>query len=222
MARIDLPNGRNRFSIEIPEDYSTDVLIPPRTSTGADPIAIISSALSHPIGTPCLEQMVQPENRVAIIVDDITRETPTAIVLPLILEALARIGVPREKIGIVIALGTHRPMTPAELDRKIGPSIARDYRIVNVQACNCDEMVYMGISSRGIPAWINRAVAEANFRIGMVSSGLSVETIRRMGFDHYFTVEMAIDQGIGSKDIAVLTHGGVIFLLLPDGSAESA
>ncbi len=167
MVSIDLPGVRNGFSVEIPKDYLGEVVTPRRTDAPADPVATIRAALSHPIGTPCLGQMVQPENRVAVIVDDITRETPTTIVLPLILEALAVRGVPREKIAIVIALGTHRPMTPSEIDRKIGPVIARDYRIVNLPAGNGDDTVYMGRSARGIPAWVNRTVAEADFRIGI-------------------------------------------------------
>ena len=167
MARIDLPGIRNSLPIDIPEDYLGEIVTPPRTDTSKDSIATIRSALSHPIGTPCLEQLVRPENRVAVIVDDITRETPTAIVLPLILEVLAGSGVPREKIVIVIALGTHRPMTPSEIDRKIGSSIARNYRIINVPAGNSGEMVYVGRSSRGIQAWVNRTVAEADVRIGI-------------------------------------------------------
>lgn len=167
MARIDLPGIRNSLPIDIPEDYLGEIVSPPRTDSSEDAIGTIRSALSRPIGTPCLEQLVRPENRVAVIIDDITRETPTAIVLPLILKALAGSGVPRERIAIVIALGTHRPMTPCEIGRKIGSSIARDYRVVNVPSCNSDEMVYAGKSSRGIPAWINRAVAEADFRIGI-------------------------------------------------------
>jgi len=167
MARIDLPGVRNGLTIDIPEDYLGEIVTPSRMNITEDPIATIRAALSRPIGTPCLEQLVRPENRVAVMVDDITRDTPTAIVLPLILKALSGSGVPREKISVVVALGTHRPMTSNEIDRKIGSSIARNYRVVNVPAGNSNEMVYVGKSSRGIPAWVNRAVVETDFRIGI-------------------------------------------------------
>lgn len=167
MARIDLPYGRRLLPIEIPDDYLGEVVAPPRIDTVVDPSAAIAAALASPIGCLRLAKMVQPKQKAVVIIDDITRETPTRMMLPPVLEELAGAGVENENISIVIALGTHRPMTQAEIDKKIGPMIARDYRIVNVSARDAREMVYVGTSSLGIPACVNRFVAEADIRVGI-------------------------------------------------------
>jgi nickel-dependent lactate racemase len=167
MVRICLPGSRRPRPIHIPAARLGEVVSLPPAKTAADPVGMIGEALAHPIGTPCLERLVRPGQRIAVIIDDITRETPAAVILPQILKILAGSGVAHEDIVIVIALGTHRPMTRSEIDRKIGPAIAVRYRVVNTPAGKSAEMVYMGQSSRGIPAWVNRAVAEADVRIGI-------------------------------------------------------
>jgi nickel-dependent lactate racemase len=166
MVRICLP-GRPSRPVDIPAARLGEVVSLPPAKAAADPEGIIGEALAHPIGTPCLERLVRAGQQIAVIIDDITRATPTAVILPMILKTLEGRGVPHENIAIVIALGTHRPMTPPEIDRKIGPAIAARYRIVNIPANESTGMVYMGRSSRGIPAWVNRVVAEADVRIGI-------------------------------------------------------
>jgi len=78
-----------------------------------------------------------------------------------------RCGCEKSDIVFVIAPGTHRPMTPAEISAKLGAQIAEQYEVVNVPAWDDDQMVYMGMSSSGIPAWVNRRVVEADVRIGI-------------------------------------------------------
>lgn len=167
MTRYLLPRGADHLAVEIPDTINCDLIIPRNTAATKDPLQCIQRALAHPIGTPPLERVVRPSNRVALIIDDITRETPTALILPPILEILTDSGVAPHQITIVIALGTHRPMTPAEIEEKVGTAVARKYRIVNESACRQDAMVDLGRTSQGIPAWINRAVFEADVRIGI-------------------------------------------------------
>ncbi len=58
-------------------------------------------------------------------------------------------------------------MTGREIDERLGPEIAACYTVVNVAASRSEEMVYLGTSDDGIPAWVNRAVAEAGLRVGL-------------------------------------------------------
>lgn len=167
MTRHYLPRGSHHLAVDIPDAVRCDLIDLPRTKATEDPNLCIQDALERPIGSPLLEQMVKPSDRIAIIVDDVTRETPSAIILPPVLKILDRCGVPPDHIAIVIALGTHRPMTPAEIDHKIGPEVVRKYRIVNTPACQQAALIYLGRSSRGIPVLLNRTVAEADLRIGI-------------------------------------------------------
>jgi nickel-dependent lactate racemase len=58
-------------------------------------------------------------------------------------------------------------MTQSEVRDKLGAEIARDYSVVNVSSAIDSELVYLGVSANGIPAYVNRAVAEADVRIGL-------------------------------------------------------
>jgi nickel-dependent lactate racemase len=58
-------------------------------------------------------------------------------------------------------------MTGAEIIAKVGAEIAARYPLVNHPATEPAAMVYLGEAAPGLPAWVNRAVAEADVRIGL-------------------------------------------------------
>jgi nickel-dependent lactate racemase len=167
VATLELPYGSGLLTFEIPDDYLGEVVAPRSVAADSDTDAIILHALNHPVGTPLLSQILRPDQKVAVIIDDISRETPTAQLLPPLLEVLTKAGIETTNVAIVIALGTHRPMTDAEIAGKVGPEILKAYRVFNTPSDDDGQMVYLGTSSTGIPAWIHRAVAEADIRIGV-------------------------------------------------------
>lgn len=167
MTQIKLPYGNGVLPINIPEPFLGEVVSPHCVMAASDPEEVIQTALAKPIGTPPLEQLVKKGQRVSVIIDDITRESPTCLMLPPLLERLLAAGVSRDDISIVIALGTHRPLTETEIIKKTGAAIANEFEIVNIPSRDESQMVYMGMSSNNIPAWVNRAVATADVRIGL-------------------------------------------------------
>ncbi len=169
MACINLPYGSKHLPICLPQEALGEVVRPHDAMAVAAPMATIHHALLHPIGVPRLDQLVRPDHTVAIIIDDTTRTTPTSLIVPLVLEQIAGSGVRQQDVSIVIALGTHRPLTEAEIVAKVGATVASQYRIVNTSADEQDAHLYVGTSSNGIPAWVKREVAEADVRIGIGS-----------------------------------------------------
>lgn len=167
MPKINLSYGDGILSFEIDDGVLGEVVSPRSVEAASDAKSLIRNALKRPIGSPSIDQLVHPGQKVAVIIDDITRRTPTHLMLPEILSCLLSAGVEKQSITIVIALGTHRPMTTAENLQKIGPKVFDAYDIIDIPAWNDAEMVYMGKSSNGIPAWVNRHVIEADFRIGI-------------------------------------------------------
>jgi nickel-dependent lactate racemase len=164
---IILPYGNTQLSVNIPDRWLGQVLIPEHVQPARDIQALVSNALEKPISSPQLSQIVKPGQKVVIIVDDYTRKTPIYQFLPFVLEHLTSAGVKKADIRIVVALGTHRPMTELEIKDKIGKKIMGEYEIVNLPCELQSEMIFLGTSSNGIPAWVNRAVAEADIRIGL-------------------------------------------------------
>jgi nickel-dependent lactate racemase len=167
MAIIQLPGQDGSLSFDLPDAYLGEIVTPRPVTPASDPKALIRGALAQPIGTPPLHRILKPGLKVSLIIDDVSRETPTGMLLSPVLAELGRAGIHNEDISIVIALGTHRPMTQSEIVQKVGSGIAKAFQIINTPCWDDSEMVYMGESSNGIPAWVNRYVAQADVRIGL-------------------------------------------------------
>lgn len=165
--RIELPFGPGSMPVDIPDANLGEIVRPHPVSPAPDWRPILTEALANPIGSPRLESLLKPGQKVAILIDDSTRTTPVDVILPMLLAAIHDAGIPRDAVSIVIALGTHRPMTAAEINQKVGREIAETYRIVNTNSRQPEHFVLMGESSSGIPARVNKAVAEADVRIGL-------------------------------------------------------
>lgn len=164
-------------SLSIPTEWVGCVLAadqtelsPPRATA-----ALIVEALQNPIAAPPLRELAQPHQRVAILVDDCTRKTPTAQILPHLLAELTAAGVQPPQITLVVALGTHRPMTSDELRAKLGPAIDAGCTVVNTPATEAGAFMDVGFTDSlrpdlhlpPIPAQINRHVIEVDLRIGV-------------------------------------------------------
>jgi nickel-dependent lactate racemase len=100
-----------------------------------------------------------------IIVDDCTRPTPAARVLPHLLEELQAAGIPANKIGIVVATGTHGPPGKSALTQKLG-DIAWSHCRVHLHH-DQRGLVHVGRDSRGTPVLVNHHVAAADYLIGI-------------------------------------------------------
>jgi nickel-dependent lactate racemase len=100
-----------------------------------------------------------------VVISDVTRPVPNAVLLPPLLTTLQRSGIPRERITILVATGLHRPNLGDELAEMIGPEVARDYRVVNHHGKERGEHRYLGASPRGVPIWIDSRYVEADLKI---------------------------------------------------------
>jgi len=153
---------------EVPDGQLMGMYEPGRVPDDAagDPRMIVEAALDEPAGIPPLDALVEPGQTVTIVVDDITRTTPTDLLLDVLLPKLERAGVRRRDITILLALGTHRDMTPLEIRDRLGGAVADRYRIVNHHARVTNELTHCGTTVRGTEAIVNRAAADADLLIG--------------------------------------------------------
>lgn len=166
MTCIELPYGRKQIELVLPEDWLGWVAKPSEAKPAQDSSSRIQAALQAPIGSSRLRDLAHEGMKTTIILDDITRKTPVQQILPFVLEELHQAGLSNHDIHLVIALGSHRRMTPAEIEAKLGTSIPGEYRLTQCSAED-EQMVYLGQSAGSIPIWIHRAVVEADLRIGI-------------------------------------------------------
>ncbi len=165
MARIDLPSGFGITTFITPQ--RTRIFSPRSDSPAVEPEILVRQALKAPIASPPLGRLIRDCKKVAVLVDDITRITPTHLMLPPLLAELEEAGIRRDNIYLILALGTHRPMTAGEIAHKLGPETAADYRVINTSSRDDRQMVSLGRMSDGSPAMVLREVAEADLRVGL-------------------------------------------------------
>ena len=126
--------------------------------------AQIAAAFDNPIGTPRIRDAARGRASAAIVVDDLGRPTPAAEILPYVLEELAAAGVPKSETAIVVGCGSHRPLTEEEVALKVGAEVAAAYAVTSHNFMAGDLVGY-GSLDDGTPVYINRTVAEAEFKI---------------------------------------------------------
>jgi nickel-dependent lactate racemase len=161
---LRLRYGNSHITVEVPSSMMMERcdFEPPKPEGSSD--SLVRQALDNPIGSRRLRELARPGQQVSILCSDITRPCPTDVLLPYIVEELAAAGIPDDDITIVIALGTHRPMTEVEIRRAYGKEMARRFRIVNHDP---NDVVLLGRTQAGTPVQISRPVAEADLRIAI-------------------------------------------------------
>ena len=194
--KFELGFGQGVQALEIPDANVQQVLLPnpvEHTLSGAEEVA---RALDHPIGTPKLEEIVRPGEKIAIVTSDITRPMPTHVVMPSLLDRLYAAGIRPSDITLVFALGSHRPHTEEEKRKLAGE---RAYREIACIDGNREDVKHLGTTSRGTPVDIVRTVAEADRRI-------CLGNIEYHYFAGYSGGAKAIMPGVSTRDAIQANH----------------
>ncbi|MCY3666727.1 MAG: lactate racemase domain-containing protein, partial [Gemmatimonadetes bacterium] len=162
-TQIELPFGDSQLQVDVPSERLLGVVLPRTEQCGDDAeYALVRDALARPLGAPALCTLVQSGQQVAIVVSDMTRPCPTDRLLPPVLEELAAAGVRDADVTVVVALGLHRAQTAAELATLVGPAVYDRVRVVNHDP---QDVVRLGVTSRGTPVELFRPLVEADVRI---------------------------------------------------------
>jgi nickel-dependent lactate racemase len=169
MATVTVPNllwyGNKPRELRFPSRWGLEVLEPPGFKKEASGKGAISTAFDNPIGSPALEDLAKDANEAVIVFDDITRPTPVSHILPWVMEALDKGGVPRNNIRFIPALGLHGAMNNIDFRKKLGEHIVGNYAIYNHNPYeNCE---YIGETANGTPVHINREFMSCDLRIGI-------------------------------------------------------
>lgn len=162
VVEINLPNNTEILSTELPKSLS-------------NPAFFIQKVLDFPIGSPGLDKIIEqklkknPEAKAVIVISDNTRPVPyngkAGILWPIIERLLAN-DIPKERILILVATGTHRPLTEKELREMLDPRVF-EYSIP-IKNHNCrdkNNLTYLGKTSRGSSVYINRDYMAADIKI---------------------------------------------------------
>lgn len=129
MKEVKLPYGKEFIELEV--DDNVDILVSQAGEFKAKKSEedLVREALSNPIGSEKLSDLVKGKEKITIITSDHTRPVPSHITMPILLEEIRSTN-PEADITILIATGFHRPTTHEELVNKFGEEIVNNEKII--------------------------------------------------------------------------------------------
>jgi lactate racemase len=161
---------KERAFFSLPDDWTCAHFVRSKEHDERAPSVeqMLRDALAHVDDVPQLRGPASPSQKVAIIVDDLTRPTPVTEILGILLPHLDEGGYARGNVTIVVALGTHPSLTEEQLEKRLGRTVLSSYKVVQHNAWQGD-LVPVKIAGSDRVVRINPAVAHADLRIGISS-----------------------------------------------------
>ncbi len=160
--RLRLDYGSEGLEVDLPDQRIT-VIEPSFLPAIRNPYLALVAALRAPIGRPPLRDIVRRGQRIAISVCDTTRAQPREVMLRALFEEMP--GINPDDVTILIATGTHRTNTHAELERMLGHNILASYTVINHDSRDDSSLAYLGDTKTGAPIYLNRKWLAADVRI---------------------------------------------------------
>lgn len=162
MKKYQLPYGNGFQEVTLPEEKVLYDIHGNKADVLEDITAATLAAVRCPIASQPLQKVVRKDDKVAVIVSDVTRLVRTAEFLPVIISEINAAGVPDEDITIIVATGTHRAHTHDEDIAVCGKDIVKRIKIHQHDSRNNEELTDLGVTSFGTPILIDSYVAEAD------------------------------------------------------------
>ncbi|HYB92546.1 MAG TPA: nickel-dependent lactate racemase [archaeon] len=162
---IWLPYGRTEIPVKVPDENLLGIITPNEKQGVADPKAEIIRALENPIKSKRLIEIAKPGNKAAIVIDDVTRPSPSYLMIPPILDELNRAGVKDEDITILIGCGTHRLATPEEAAKLVGEDVYRRIKVVSHDCKSAEIVCAIGETKFKTKVCVNKIFFDADVKI---------------------------------------------------------
>ncbi|MBC7231207.1 MAG: DUF2088 domain-containing protein [Actinobacteria bacterium] len=165
--------GDDMVRVELP-DRTRVLKAPPPLAPLPDYPGAVRRALREPLGCPPLQELVGPGSRITIAFDDpclplppVWRD-PRGPAVEAVLEELFSLGVRREDIELVCAVGLHRKWTERELRHVLGKrvwALMGPSRVRNHDAEDPAGNVHLGSTPEGYPVEVNRCLLESDLTV---------------------------------------------------------
>jgi nickel-dependent lactate racemase len=138
----------------------------PRRLNNVNEKDILRRGFAGPIGADRLRDAAGGSRNVLILIDDGTRGTPVARLLPSVLEELREAGVADDQIEFLQAPGTHRPMNDAELRTKLGDYFGK-FKVHEHHWLDESSLHDFGTTRDGTRVTANKLLAQFDYVLGI-------------------------------------------------------
>jgi nickel-dependent lactate racemase len=157
MKSVNLKYGNSYMSAFIDENNLLQVIKSCPITVSKQEDEIILAALSHPIGSARLKELVHEGETVCLVIPDSTRTwQKTDKYLLRIVEELNAGGVRDQDISFISALGSHRKQTPEEHRMLLGTALADRFTVVDHDCYDQANHSYLGETTYHTPVYINK------------------------------------------------------------------
>lgn len=164
MRTYPLLYGHSEQLLALPDPLEPVLLSPPDTPADPHPLKQVENALQNPLNQYSLA-LFSGARSVAIAINDKTRPVPHAHILPPLLRTLRGLGIPKNAIELIVATGTHAPMSLDEIRQMLPAEITAEYHVFSHNIDQEDDFVDLGVTQRGTPVLINRHFVQADLKI---------------------------------------------------------
>ena len=125
----------------------------------------IKQSILNPIGTLKISELATGKEKVAIVVDDMTRTTPVSRIIPHVLEELKKANINSDQITILLALGAHKPMNRHDCILKLGRDVVNTINIENHHPY--ENLTNLGESKVGTPIDVNSTYVNSDLKLSI-------------------------------------------------------
>jgi nickel-dependent lactate racemase len=162
MHTVRFPYGEGFVDLDLP--MKPDVLMPELLPGVPDELEEVRRAMANPVGSQRLSMLAAGKSGAAIVMNDITRPSPTETMLTAILEELTAADIDRRRVTVIVANGNHLLATEEELKKMMGVWYSR-LKVVNHDCHDPSMLTYVGTTKRGLPLYVSRYFMEASLKI---------------------------------------------------------
>ncbi len=165
MVDVWLPYGKTEVCVRVPTRNFLGSIEPKQKPPVENPRAEVERAIREPIGSKSLVEIVKPEHKVAIVVDDATRPSPSEVMVSPLLDILNSAGVKDENVTVIFGCGAHRAVTKQEALALLGEPVLNRVKTVSHDS-RASDLVHLGTTRKhGTSVYVNRSFAEADVKI---------------------------------------------------------
>lgn len=207
---LPIPYGRDRVILELQAESSQILRCDAKpVCAPAEPASVLIEALEQPIGSAPLSELLKDFRRVLLVLSDPTRRLGYKYWLSALIDLIKRNLHSSSELVPIIASGTHKPFPRDVVLDFLGVHIDYVYHDCEDE----DNLVCVGISSRGTQLTLNRRLLEADLII----------TTSSVTF-HYFSGFTggikSVFPGLGGRGAIIQNHG--LTLLKEQGAFHPA
>ena len=163
--KVKLDYDKKSLTVEIPQKNLIKIFRMRDSPLLSHPFHILKEKALHPINSSGLDKLASDSKTACLVISDKTRPVPNKLILPPLLNILENSGIKRENITLLIATGLHSPTEGKDLLEFLGEKIIRNYRIINHQARNEKNHVFLGETKKGTPIFVNKVYHHSHLRI---------------------------------------------------------